>query len=486
MRSSPGFLTLLSLALLASSAAAQTAPVSPEPVPVQAAPVVVPTPLTLADTLTRLRGSPGWRSAELQYRSAGLALDSARARAGLTVTVGADASAVKVPVDSGATTLSTTLTAQASASVLPWSPARAAVSSAERNLERAAADLRASQLNLVVNAVQAYWAARNAAANLALADAGAALAARQVEVAQAQRTAGVLPPEVLLARQGALDEAQAAARQARVSVDLAARGLANLLGGAVTLPTDAAAFGPLPAAPTASVPLDALINRALTGRAEVARAANDLADAQAQFRAAGLDARLPDLSAGVQYGELAGAQGGAGRVVGGSLDVKTGVLAGQLSVPLGSSGERPSGLALSLSGRFPVVGGGKRAALASAEVGVEAARLALDSARQSVDLEVRQRYADLQTALDSLGSARGTLARAEAALATARARLDAGLSTALDVQDAELTVSRTRLAVEGALVNAHLASLRLAQATTDLDPTLLTQPVTQPAPEARP
>jgi outer membrane protein len=483
MRSSPAFL-LLSLALLASPAAAQTAPVSPEPVPAQSAPMAAP--LTLADTLTRLRGSPGWRSAELQYRSAGLALGSARARAGLTVTVGADASAVKIPLGSGATTLGATLTAQASASVLPWSPARAAVDSAERNLTRAATDLRASQLNLVVNAVQAYWAARNAAANLALADAGAALAARQVEVAQAQRTAGVLPPEVLLARQGALDDAQAAARQARINVDLAARGLANLLGGAVTLPTDAAAFGPLPDVPTASVPLDALIARALTGRAEVARAENDLTDAQAQLRAAGLDARLPDLSAGVQYGELAGAQGGAGRVIGGSLDVKSGVLAGQVSIPLGSSGERPSGLALSLSGRFPVVGGGKRAALASAEVGVEAARLALDSARQSVDLEVRQRSADLQTALDSLNSARGTLARAEAALATARARLDAGLSTALDVQDAELTVSRARLAVDSALVGAHLASLRLAQATTDLDPTLLTQPVTQPAPEARP
>lgn len=480
---SPPLLLLLSLALLAPPASAQSTPQATPP-PAQSAPEAAPTPLTLAQTLARLGGSPGWRSADLQFRGAELALDSARARAGLNVTVGVDASAVKVPVRSGETTLGATVTAQVAASVLPWSPALEAVRSAERDLARAGAERRAAQLSAAVNAVQAYYAARNAAANLALAGQQVALAERQLAVAQAQRTAGALPPEGLLARQAALDDARAAQRQARANVDLAARSLANLLGGAVTLPTDPAAFSPLPAAPGDPGPLDALVARALTGRPEVTRAQNDLSDARARVQAAGLDARLPDLTASVQYGELAGAQGTAGRVVGASLNAKTGVLAGQVSVPLRNAGERPTGLALGLSGSFPVIGGGKGTALASAEVGVQAATLALGTAQQSVDLEVRQRYADLQSARDSVSSAQSGLTRAQAALTTAQARLGAGLVTELDVQSAQLGVAQAQLALDNAVVNAYLASLRLAQSTTDLDPTLLTPPT--PAPEARP
>ncbi|WP_146009614.1 TolC family protein, partial [Deinococcus planocerae] len=260
-----------------------------------------------------------------------------------------------------------------------------------------------------------------------------------------------------------------------------------LLGQPVTLPARAAAFGPLPAAPGQPAALEAQITRALATRPEVARAGNDLADAQAQLRAAQLDVRLPDLSASAQYGQLTTGQSGAAtRTVGGSLDVKTGVLAGQVSFPLRDPGDLPTGLALTLSADLPVLGGGRRAALTTAEVGVQRAALALDTARGSVDLEVRQRYADLRTALDTLGSQRGALTRARAALATTLGRLAAGLATALDVEAAELSLRQAELAVDTATVNAYLASLRLAQATTDLDPTLLTPPTAPTAPEARP
>ncbi|MEW6420434.1 MAG: TolC family protein [Deinococcota bacterium] len=474
MRSPP--VLLLSLALLVLPTALAQPPVL--------GPQVAPAPLTLADVLTRLRSGPGWRSADLQYRQAELALERARVRAGLNVTVGTDVSAVKVPLSSGDLTLNATVNAQASASVLPWSPALEAVRSAERSLASAAANLRATRQTLVVNAVQAYYAARNAAANLALAEAQFTLSQRQLAAAQAQRAAGVLTEEGLLARQDALADAQAAQRQARANLDLAAQGLANLLGQPVTLPADAAAFGPLPAAPQGPGPVDALVSRALSSRPEVARAQNDLADAQAQLRAAQLDARLPDLTASVQYGQLATTQAQAGRVVGGSLNVKTGVLTGQASQPLRDSSDRPSGLALGLSGSFPVIGGGKAETLAAAQVGVALAQAALDSARQSVDLDVRQRFADLQTALDTLASQRGALTRAQTALVSAQARRTAGLATGLDVQAAQFNVTQVQLAVDSATVQAYLASLRLSQAAGELDPTLLTP--TLPAPEARP
>jgi outer membrane protein len=45
-------------------------------------------PLTLNGVLTLLRQSPGWQSADLTYHAAQLALDSARTRAGLSLSVG--------------------------------------------------------------------------------------------------------------------------------------------------------------------------------------------------------------------------------------------------------------------------------------------------------------------------------------------------------------------------------------------------------------
>lgn len=482
MRFSPTVLLSVTLLVGLPAAHAQTAPPTPAPTeaapipaaPVPVAPAAVSPTLTLAQTLTLVRASPGWRSADLQYRSAQLSLDSARARAGLNVTVGTDASLAKVPFDSGDWLGNATLTAQVSASVLPWSATFEGVRIAERALNRAGADLRDTRVSLLVGAVRAYGAAREATAGAALAEAQATLAARQLDVARAQRTANLIPELALQEREAGLQGAQNAAAQARTAVNLAARGLANLLGQSVTLPATAAAFDAVPPLPTAPADVDALVARALLARPEVIRAAAQLADAGAQQRAAQLDLSLPDLTAGVQYGQLGSGQGGAGRTVGGSLNVKSGVAAAQVSFPLRDPGEAAkTGLALSLNASLPVFGSGKGTALASATVGQQAAALALDSARQSVDLDVRQKAADLLTALDRVEEAASALARAQANLTTTRARLDAGLVTPLDVAQAELSAAQAQNALNAATANAYVSSLLLAQASTELDPTLL-------------
>lgn len=470
---------LLCAALLLGSPAACAQAVPPPPAPAEAAPSAAPTAapaatLTLAQTLTLVRASPGWRSADLQYRSAQLALDSARARAGLNLTVGTDASLVKVPLSSGDWLGNATLTAQVSASVLPWSATFEGVRIAERALNRAGADLRDARVSLLVGAVRAYGAAREATAGAALAEAQAILAARQLEVARAQRTANLIPELALQEREAGLQSAQNAAAQARTAVNLAARGLANLLGQSITLPATAAAFDSVPPLPAAPADVDASVARALLARPEVIRAAAQLADAGAQQRAAQLDLSIPDISAGVQFGQLGSGQGGSGRTVGGSLNVKSGVAAAQVSFPLREPATAlPTGLALSLNASVPVFGSGKGTALASATVGQQAAALALDSARQSVDLDVRQKAADLLTALDRAEEAASALARAQASLASTRARLDAGLVTPLDVAQAELGVAQAQNALNAATANAYVSSLLLAQASAELDPTLL-------------
>ena len=112
--------------------------------------------------LALLRGSPGWQSADLTYRAAQLALDSARVRAGLALGMGADSSLTKIPWDDGEWQGNATLNVSASLSVLPWSPARDAVRSAERALAAAAVDLRNSRATLTVQASQAFAGARSA------------------------------------------------------------------------------------------------------------------------------------------------------------------------------------------------------------------------------------------------------------------------------------------------------------------------------------
>lgn len=485
------FLTALLSLGLPTTGQAQTAP---PPVPSPAPPPLQQTlsevqeqaaPLTLSSVLTLLRGSPGWQSADLTYRAAQLALDSARTRAGLSLSVGADSSVVKVPWDTGEWQGSATLNLGASLSVLPWSPAREAVRSAERALAAAAVDLRNSRATLTIQATQAFAGARSAVTGLAGAEAQLALSTRLRAVADEQRAQNLITVEAVLERQAALESAQAARDQAARGVTLAAAQLTRVLGRPLALPTDPGRVGGLPNL-TPSGDLDTLLARALKARPEIARAEVSLADAQAALAAAQRSARLPDLTAGIRAGQLSDGQGGSGKVVSGSLNSKTGVLGVQASVPLKDTGEIPGGIALSLSGTYTLLGGAGAGELAQAVLGVQQAQLGLNTARQGVELDVRTRLSGYQDELGGLTSLGTALTRAQTALDSARARVDAGLATPLDVAQAELAVTQAQNAVEAQGAAVELAALQLMQATGELDPVLLGQLPVLPTPTAPP
>ncbi|WP_291432205.1 TolC family protein, partial [Deinococcus sp.] len=199
-----------------------------------------------------------------------------------------------------------------------------------------------------------------------------------------------------------------------------------------------------------------------------------LADAQAALSAARLDARLPDLSASVRAGQLSDAGGNSGRLISGTLNVKQGTLGAQVSVPLKDTSAIPGGVVLSLSASLPVFEYARGTALMQAQLSVTQAQLALDSARQGVELDVRASLDALQNEQAALSAARTTAEQASTALNSARARLDAGLVTALNVRQAELNALQAEQALQSQLNAVTLATLTLAQATTDLDPLLLT------------
>ncbi|WP_415831261.1 TolC family protein, partial [Deinococcus frigens] len=475
---------LLGLGLLGQGHA-QTAPPAPTPPALQqtsAAPAQFQTaPLTLSDVLALLRQSPGWQSADLSYRAAQLALASARTRAGLSLTVGADSNLSRVPWDTGEWKGSATVNIGASLNVLPWSPAREAVRSAERALAAAAVDLRNSRATLTIQAAQAFAGARSAVTGVALADAQLALSTRLRAVADEQRAQNLITEEAVLERQSALESAGAARDRAARGVNLAAAQLTRVLGQPLTLPTDLGGFGPLPNL-TPSGDLNTLLSRALSARPEIARAEVSLADAQAALATAQRNARLPDLSASVRAGQLSDGQGGSGKIVSASLNSGTGVLGVQASLPLKDTGEIPSGISLSLSGSYTLLGGAAAGELAQAGQGVRQAELGLSSARQGVDLDVRTRLSDYQDQVGGLTSLGTALTRAQTALASARARVDAGLATPLDVDQAALGVTQAQNAVDAQQAAVELAALQLLQATGELDPVLLGQLPALPAP----
>ena len=491
----------LTLALLVAPVAlAQTAPASPAPVTpapvtqtsVPAVPAAVAR-LTLAQALAGLQQAPGWRSAALQYRSVSQSLDAARARAGLSLSAGASVNASKAPID-GDWSSSTTLNVQAGINVLPWSSAQASVTQAEHALYRAGLDQRDSQNSLTLTVVQGYLTARQAAVAQTAAAAQLDLAARQLDVARAQQASGVLTQENLFSAQASQEQASAALAAASSDLDSALRQLYNTLG--VPVPAGLPELSSRPAVPAAPAPLDTLLARAATGRSEVLKALSNSQDAGLALSAARLDRTLPDLSLSVQYGELGSGTGSAGSSVNSSLNLKTGQLTAGASVPLkqssaasgGQSGTSTTSLALGLSGSYTILNPSADVAVQSAQTSLASAQLALASARESVDLDVRQKYAAFQNALLGLNSPRTSLARAQTALTSAQSRQQAGLATAIDVQQAQLALVQAQNALDAAVNSAYLASLTLSVASAEFSPALITLPdVTLPdALQARP
>jgi outer membrane protein len=356
---------------------------------------------------------------------------------------------------------------------------------AARGLYRAGLEQRDAQNALALSVVQGYLTARQAAAALALAQSQQALSQRQLEVARAQQATGVLTQESLLAAQATQEQAATTQAEAASTLDNALRQLYNTLGG---VPAGQEGGVPVfvsgPAVPAAPTALATLLLRATQGRSEVLKAVSNQSDAQAAVEAARLDRILPDLSFSVQYGELASTSAGtAGSTVSSALNVKTGQLSANVSLPLnqitsgGQAGAAPStSLALGLSGSFAILDPVADVTSLSARTSLASAQLALLNASAGVDLDVRQKYAALQNGLLALAAPRTSLLRAQTALASAQARLQAGLATTLDVQQAELNVVQARNTLAQAVNSAYLASLNLSVSTGEFSPSLIAVP----------
>lgn len=424
---------------------------------------------SLKDIFRLLTTSSAWKTNDLNYQAANLALKATRSKAGPTVEVSGDIQHVKHPWEDGEWKNSSSLSVAAGASVLPWSPALAAVQQAERKVQTAKIDLRHSRARLALEAAQAYVAAYQVISEVELTRERLVLAQKAQEVAESQHQQGLLTRAALLERQGAVISAQAGLARAERQKSLVAQQLVRLLERRIELPQKSSQLEPL------TWPLDArneekLVQLALEARPEIAKAQAAILDAETALGVARRAHMLPDLNAGVRVGQLNDGAGGSGNVISANLNLKTGVLSGKATMALKDTSKLKNGFAVNVGGTFTLLGAGKQEDVQKTVLQVKQAKLALSTARQAVVLEVRTRLSEYQNALDNLKPLQTSLKRAEVALTDTRGRLKAGLGTPLELLQAEVNMKQAHNALMNQQMALGLAALQLAQVTGHFDP----------------
>ncbi len=474
---------MLTLALLLGLASAQTAPSLPttptpsapapitaQTVPASGAALPAPEPLSLSQVLARLTAAPQVTQANLALERAQRDLNAAQAGLSLNVTVGGNASYSSAAASSAAlgsaTGLSGSLNLKATAGVLPWASNQAALFAAQRSLNYAKAVRLENISSARVNAAQQYQSAYLAQLDVAVAAQNLTSAQQVLAAAQVQRRQQNATAESVLQAQAALQTAQASQAAAQTNLDTARRSLSATLGtsldtvkfvSAPSLPLNLDASG-LAALGLGDV--GALVTQALATSSSVVQAQNTLASAQDALAQQQRDRSLPDLTLSASYGP-----GGSGLTAG--LSLKDGTANAGYTQSLGQltgSSSAASSLTVSLSGSYAVYSPAATAQIASTQAQVSQAQLSLTLARQTAELDLRQKYSDALTALGAV-SAKATLEeRARVALQTAQARLAAGTAIHNDVTAAQVAFAQAQRDTQAARSAAALTLFKLQAA----------------------
>ncbi|MCS7069277.1 MAG: TolC family protein [Meiothermus sp.] len=416
--------------------------------------------LELPQALQALPGTLDWKSADLNYESAVRQLEAAQAALGFKWSGGADYTLR----ESGS---NLTLSSTASLGVLPWSSSADAVRSAERALERAALTRREARNALYLALHNQYYGLRQAQTDLTIAQTTLALRERQLQIVSAQNQAGTATLSDLLTAQQNLDTARSGLVSAQGALELARLTLASTLGlspqqlgNPVTAPEE-------PSLPGES--LETLLQRALASRSDVLRSQSQLRDAEENLASAERDRLIPSAALSAGYSTSAAS-------LSAGLNLKSGTASLSGAVPLvqGSGGTvQAQGWSLGLSLSVPIFDPVSDSRISTARTALQAAQQALETTRKAAELDVRQKYQNLQTARAAIAAARAGLNAANQSLRTAQARLQAGTGTSVDVQAAQLNQLQAQRNLEAALIQAQLAALALQNALgQDLTATL--------------
>lgn len=432
--------------MLAIAAMAAFASAARGDVPVEAgaaSAVVQPPPLTLEESIrTALANNTDVRRAEERAAKARAVTQQARAGRGPQVSAGVTHSwtgpIASMTVGGQAVALGVPETTMAQLSLaLPVDISRqisTAVESADLARLAQEFELAAVRQSVALQVQEAYLAVLRAQALENVAREALAAAQEHHQIAQLQQKAGVVPPfDVLRA------EVQVASYRQELlvkqnAVDLAIANLNRVMGTDVNRPWRLVE-------PTVA---ERVTTELAAGQQEAEQRRPEVLQAQTLLQAARKGIKLA----------RAGLQPSFTLTGGYSYDANPSDLGGQseswnvsatVSLPLFDSGVT-------------------HARVRQAQADVSAAELTERDARQQVSLEVRQAYLSLHEAEQRMSTTEKDVAQAREALRLAQVRYKAGVSTSVEVTDAEVAFAQSRSSQVNALYDYRLAQARLARA----------------------
>jgi outer membrane protein len=430
--------------------------------------------LSLETALKSLPSAPAYKIADLTVQSAQRQLEAAQAGAGFNLTANGAYTTSRtdgiplenLPPGTQLTSSSSSVSATAGLTVLPWSPAFDGVRAAERQLERANIDRLEARSQLAAQVLKQYFDLKLAGTDLELARSGVKLAKSRLEIATAQLEAGVGTREgVLNAKQG-LEASSANERAVVNDLELKRRSLSITLGTNITT-TELSTK--LPEMNLKDNALEAGLPTALKRRGDILKAISQVADATDSLEGARRDRLVPDIGLNLQYGGVAQNGDAAGARVTGDLNFKT----GQVSLTPGYGfGTTSIGSRVSLGANIaiPIIAPSNDTKISSAENQLALAQHNLETVRINAELDVRTQHAAAQAALSQAEVARAGVLSAQEKAANAEKRLTAGLGTAIDRETAKLANAQAERDLEFARINAVSAVVRFVASLAPINP----------------
>lgn len=332
------------------------------------------------------------------------------------------------PIDSGTATVGINQVVDISGLV------RTATDAAALFSRIASLDVQRTRNEVVLQVKQAYYDVLRAQELVKVAEEALKNAETRRRLAEAAVEAGVSPRLDVMRAEAAVAAAQQAVIAARNVLQLAKAAFNNVLGRRVDEPVEL-----LPADETVpdEVDYNQSLQEALAKRPEVVQASLGVSLAEKQVTAARRDV-LPNL-----------------------------LIRGQWDFNLKTSTFQPreSSFTTIAALQFKLWDSGQtQGRIEQARADVEKARVAVESAREGVALEVRNAYLSLLEAREKVAAAERGLQAATESLRVARVRYEAGVSTQLELSDAELAFTQAQQNLVNARYDLRVAWARLEKA----------------------
>lgn len=332
------------------------------------------------------------------------------------------------PIDSGTATVSLSQVIDVSGVV------RTATDAASLYSRIASLDVQRTRNEIVLQVKQAFYDVLRAQELVKVAEEALQNAETRRKLAQASVDAGVSPKLDVMRAEAAVAAAQQAVIAARNALQLTKAAFNNVLGRRVDEPVE---LLPADEPEPETADFNQYLQEALSKRPEMIQANLGVSLAEKQVTAAKRD-QLPSV-----------------------------VVRGQWDFNLKTSTFQPreSSFTTIAALQFKIWDSGQtQGRIEQARADVDKAKITIENAREGIALEVRNAYLSLQEAREKVSAAEKGLQAATESLRVARLRYEAGVSTQLELSDAELAYTQAEQNLVNARYDLRVAWARLEKA----------------------